>query len=126
MAQLVERPTEKPGATLTRVCAPGAARDFFSPRVQHPFSLRKSDADRDVPCQLSFSCSSFAVLKAHGMMMKQTKKGMRNGESDADLVCLMQSKNHPHPSVSAGKNAPRPFSDAVCICRHWKMLLIIT
>ena len=32
IAQLVERPTEKPGAKLTRVRVPGAARDF-SPRV---------------------------------------------------------------------------------------------
>ena len=30
MAQLVESPTEKPGATLTRVRVPGAARDFSS------------------------------------------------------------------------------------------------
>ena len=32
IAQLAERPTEKPGATLTRVRVPGAAR-AFSPRV---------------------------------------------------------------------------------------------
>ena len=32
MAQLVQRPTEKPGAILTRVRADGAARDF-APRV---------------------------------------------------------------------------------------------
>ena len=32
IAQLVERPTEKSGAILTRVRVPGAARDF-SPRV---------------------------------------------------------------------------------------------
>ena len=32
IAQLVERPTEKPGAILTLVRVPGAARDF-SPRV---------------------------------------------------------------------------------------------
>ena len=32
MAQLVERPTEKPGAILTRVRVLGAANDF-SPRV---------------------------------------------------------------------------------------------
>ena len=33
IAQLVERPTEKSGAILTRVRVPGAARDF-SPRVK--------------------------------------------------------------------------------------------
>ena len=32
IAQLVDRPTEKTGAILTRVRVPGAARDF-SPRV---------------------------------------------------------------------------------------------
>ena len=32
IAQLAERPTEKPGAILTRVRVPGAARDL-SPRV---------------------------------------------------------------------------------------------
>ena len=30
IAQLIERPTEKPGAILSRVRVPGAARDFFS------------------------------------------------------------------------------------------------
>ena len=45
IAHVVERPTEKPGAILTRVRVPGAARDFslsvqtllrcpYSPRVQ--------------------------------------------------------------------------------------------
>ena len=40
MAQWVERPTKKPGAILTRVRVPGAARDL-SPRVS-------------IPCRLSY------------------------------------------------------------------------
>ena len=38
VAQFVERPTEKPGAILTRARVPGAARDF-SPRVSFQCSL---------------------------------------------------------------------------------------
>ena len=40
MVQWVERPTRKPGAILTRVRVPGAARDL-SPRVS-------------IPCRLSY------------------------------------------------------------------------
>ena len=39
IAQLVERPTERPGAIPTRVRVPGAARDF-SPRVSFQCRLR--------------------------------------------------------------------------------------
>ena len=51
IAQLVERPTEKPGAILTRVRFPGAARDFLpegcSPRVN--FQCRLSYGVRTAP-----------------------------------------------------------------------------
>ena len=46
MAQLAERPTEKPGAMMTRVRVPGAARDF-SPRVN--FQCRLSYGARTAP-----------------------------------------------------------------------------
>ena len=39
-ALLVERPTEKPGAILTRVRVPGAARDFPPRVLQSPYSPR--------------------------------------------------------------------------------------
>ena len=45
IAQLVERPTEKPGAILTRDRVPGAARDFLSPRVNFQCTLRTSLSD---------------------------------------------------------------------------------
>ena len=49
MVPMVERPTEKPGATLTRVGVPDAARDF-PPRVnfQCRLSYRFWMGDRDV------------------------------------------------------------------------------
>ena len=41
IVQLVERPTEKPGAILTRVRVPSAARDFF---VVVPVSTPSADS----------------------------------------------------------------------------------
>ena len=46
IAQWVEPPTEKPGAILTRVRVPGAARDF-SPRIN--FQCRLSHGVRTAP-----------------------------------------------------------------------------
>ena len=48
IAQWVERPTEKPGAVLTRVRVPGAARDFFfSIFFSHFFSFPESTFSAD-------------------------------------------------------------------------------
>ena len=60
MAQLVERSTEKPGAKLTRVRVPGAARDF-SPRVN--FQCRLSHGVRTAPCVQSHESTSAHTLK---------------------------------------------------------------
>ena len=50
VAQLVESPTEKPGAILTRIRVPGAARDS-SPRVS--FQCRLSYGVRTAPCAIA-------------------------------------------------------------------------
>ena len=50
MAQLVECPTEKPGAILMWVLVPGAARDF-SPRVNN--QCRLSVLSIQPPCEIA-------------------------------------------------------------------------
>ena len=58
-AQLVERPTEKPEATLMRVRVPAAARDF-SPRVN--FQCRLLRCPYSPPVQ-SYASTSVCTLK---------------------------------------------------------------
>ena len=70
IAQWVERPTEKPGAVLTRVRVPGAAREFFFPfffsflffpRVN--FQCRLSYGVRTASCVQSHASASVRTLK---------------------------------------------------------------
>ena len=59
MAQLVERPTEKPGAILTRVRVPGAARDFFIFIPESAFSADSLTVSIKPSC--SIACISIGV-----------------------------------------------------------------
>ena len=60
IAHLVERPTEKPGAILTRVRVPAAARDFH-PRVK--FRCRLSYGVRTAPRAQSHASASVRTLQ---------------------------------------------------------------
>ena len=58
MAQLVERPTEKPKAILTRVRVRGGARDFFfffffSPLPESTFSADSLTVSVQPPCEIA-------------------------------------------------------------------------
>ena len=66
IAQLVERPTEKPGATLTRVRVPGAARNFL-PVI---FQCRLSYGVRTLPVARLCCMRAVAVSVARLCLLK--------------------------------------------------------
>ena len=60
MAQLVERPTEKPGATLTRVRVPGAARVFLP---ESAFSADSDGVRTALVCNHTHTSTSVCMLQ---------------------------------------------------------------
>ena len=78
MAQLVERPTEMPGAILTRVRVPGAARDF-SPRVK-------------VQCRLSYGVRTAHRAQSHASTHVDTLKIPNTGSHT--IVWTQESTAH--------------------------------
>ena len=59
IALLVERPTEKPGAILTRVRVPGAARDFFLP--ESATSADSLTVSLQPPCAIGCISTNFCA-----------------------------------------------------------------
>ena len=76
-AQLVERPTEKPGAILTRVRGPGPARDF-SPRVS--FQCRLSYGVRTAPVCINI-VSTLKVPNTGSHIIVWTHKNVHTGRN---------------------------------------------
>ena len=64
IAQLIERPTEKPGAILSRVRVPGAARDFFLPESTSSADSLKEYVQPRVQLHASVSRRTLKIPKA--------------------------------------------------------------
>ena len=97
IAQLVERPTEKPGAILTHVLVPGAAKDF-SPRI-------------DFQCRLSLRCPHSPRVQSHSATSVRTLKIPKHWQPhhcwDARKYCTHTDRN----MVSAALAAAVPYPD---------------
>ena len=92
IAQLVERLTEKPGAILTRVRVPSAARDFSPSQLPVQTLLRRPYS----PCVQSLASTSERTLKipntgSHTIVWthESTAHADRNAYSIALLWCLL-------------------------------------
>ena len=82
IAQLIERPTEKPGETLTRVRIPGVARYFFLPRVIFQSKLQTLVYDILPSTTAAFS---YAIGSRNLSANQQFFVGAQTG------VCLLQT-----------------------------------